>query len=39
LADGPGPDEFNVENFSERLAGLKSDPWEGFFQVRQELPV
>jgi bifunctional non-homologous end joining protein LigD len=38
LADGPGPDEYTVENFSERLAGLKSDPWEGFFQVQQELP-
>lgn len=35
----PGPDEFKVENFSERLAGLNADPWEGFFQVRQRLPV
>jgi bifunctional non-homologous end joining protein LigD len=35
----PGPDEYKVENFSARLAGLKSDPWEGFFQVRQVLPV
>ncbi len=39
LADGPGPDEYRVENFAERLAGLKSDPWDGFFEVRQELPV
>ena len=39
LADEPAPDEYNVENFSKRLAGLQSDPWEGFFQVRQVLPV
>jgi bifunctional non-homologous end joining protein LigD len=38
LADRPGPDEYNLENFSKRLTGLKSDPWEGFFQVRQVLP-
>jgi bifunctional non-homologous end joining protein LigD len=32
------PDRWNVENMHERLASLKRDPWEGFFEVKQTLP-
>jgi bifunctional non-homologous end joining protein LigD len=28
---------FNVENIGRRLAGLKSDPWEGFFSSPQPI--
>lgn len=31
------PDQFTVRNLPERLAKLKSDPWQGFFEVRQSL--
>ncbi len=39
LAAGVGPAEFTVENLSTRLAGLKRDPWEEFFRVKQSLPI
>jgi len=30
-------DQFNVKNLKRRLAGLKKDPWEGIFSVKQSL--
>jgi bifunctional non-homologous end joining protein LigD len=30
-------DHFNVKTVAARLARLKSDPWEGFFDVRQSI--
>jgi bifunctional non-homologous end joining protein LigD len=39
LAAGVGPAEFTVENLSQRLAALQSDPWEEFFTVKQSLPI
>ena len=30
---------FTVENLPKRLAVLDSDPWDGFFSLRQRLPV
>jgi bifunctional non-homologous end joining protein LigD len=32
-------DRWNVRNLSRRLASLKADPWEGFFELRQGIPV
>jgi bifunctional non-homologous end joining protein LigD len=32
------PDAWNVENVPGRLAKLKRDPWEGFWEVKQGLP-
>jgi bifunctional non-homologous end joining protein LigD len=32
------PDQWTVENVPQRLASLKRDPWEGFFEVKQSLP-
>lgn len=32
------PDQWTVENVPKRLASLKRDPWEGFFDVKQSLP-
>jgi bifunctional non-homologous end joining protein LigD len=31
------PDTFHVKNVPKRLAGLKEDPWKGFFVVRQSI--
>ena len=31
-------DRWNVRNLPRRLAAMKSDPWEGFFELRQKLP-
>ena len=31
------PNQFNVENFGDRLRVLRRDPWKGFFEVRQYL--
>ena len=38
---GPGirSNHFTVENLPKRLAVLDSDPWDGFFSLRQRLPV
>ncbi len=30
-------DHFTVETLGRRLGALKSDPWEGFFKIRQKL--
>jgi bifunctional non-homologous end joining protein LigD len=32
------PDHFNIDNLRQRLAFLKRDPWEGYFEIRQRLP-
>jgi bifunctional non-homologous end joining protein LigD len=32
------PDAWNVENVPARLKGLKKDPWDGFWEVKQTLP-
>ncbi len=31
------PDVYNIHNIRRRLAGLKEDPWAGYFSVRQEI--
>jgi len=33
------PDKFTVKTISKRLKSLKTDPWEGFFQLKQKLPA
>ncbi len=38
LSDTIKPDHFNVDNLRQRLAFLKRDPWQGFFEMRQRLP-
>lgn len=30
-------DSFNVLNMTERIKGLKEDPWEGYFELRQTI--
>jgi bifunctional non-homologous end joining protein LigD len=39
LSEGLRSDHFTVGNVRHRLAFLKRDPWQGFFNVRQRLPV
>ena len=39
LVAGIKPDSFHMGNIRERLAGLETDPWEGYFLIRQNLPV
>jgi len=39
LAEGLRSDHFTVDNLRHRLGFLKTDPWPGFFKVRQKLPV
>jgi bifunctional non-homologous end joining protein LigD len=31
------PDQYTVENSMRRLSTLKTDPWDGFFQLKQTL--
>ena len=31
------PDTYNIDNLRRRLSHLKGDPWEGFFEIRQEI--
>lgn len=31
------PDSFTVLNMAERIKGLKEDPWEGYFEIRQTI--
>ncbi|MCL2385511.1 MAG: DNA ligase D, partial [Alphaproteobacteria bacterium] len=38
LSPGLRSDHFTVENLPHRLAVLRRDPWQGFFQLRQRLP-
>lgn len=33
------PNEFTIKNLPKRLAKLKNDPWEGFFDLRQSLKI
>jgi bifunctional non-homologous end joining protein LigD len=37
LAEGVTSDAFNVRNVPERLEELESDPWEEYFEVRQNI--
>jgi bifunctional non-homologous end joining protein LigD len=39
LSEGLRSDHFTVGNVRNRLAFLKRDPWQGFFTVRQRIPV
>jgi len=39
LSEGLRSDHFTVGNVRHRLAFLKRDPWQGFFKVRQRIPV
>jgi bifunctional non-homologous end joining protein LigD len=39
LSEGLRSDHFTVGNVRHRLAFLKRDPWQGFFTVRQRIPV
>jgi bifunctional non-homologous end joining protein LigD len=32
------PDQYSVRNLARRLATQRSDPWEGFFELRQQVP-
>ena len=34
-----GPGRFDVANLGRRLASLRADPWEGFFELRQRVPA
>ena len=38
LSDGLRSDHFTVDNIRHRLDALKSDPWSGFFKLRQKIP-
>lgn len=38
LSSDISADHFNVRNVPERLARQRSDPWMGFFELRQRLP-
>jgi bifunctional non-homologous end joining protein LigD len=39
LAEGLRADHFTIHNLHHRLAFLSQDPWEGFFTIRQPLPL
>jgi bifunctional non-homologous end joining protein LigD len=39
LSEGLRSDHFTIGNVRHRLAFLKRDPWQGFFTVRQRIPV
>jgi bifunctional non-homologous end joining protein LigD len=38
ISEGLKADHFTVDNIGHRLRFLKSDPWEGFFKLKQKLP-
>ena len=38
MHQGIRPDQFTIENLRQRLDFLKSDPWDGFFRLKQKLP-
>jgi bifunctional non-homologous end joining protein LigD len=38
LSDRIRSDQFRVDNVRQRLKTLKRDPWQGFFDVKQQLP-
>ena len=37
LADVARADHFTIDNLRHRLDALRSDPWEGFFKVKQRV--
>jgi bifunctional non-homologous end joining protein LigD len=37
LAEGVRADHFTIDNLRHRLDGLRDDPWEGFFKVKQRV--
>jgi bifunctional non-homologous end joining protein LigD len=39
LSEGLRSDHFTIGNVRHRLGFLKRDPWQGFFAVRQRIPV
>ena len=39
LSEGLRSDHFTVGNLRHRLAFLRRDPWHGFFNVKQRIPV
>ncbi len=39
LSEGLRSDHFTIGNVRHRLAFLRRDPWQGFFTVRQRIPV
>jgi bifunctional non-homologous end joining protein LigD len=39
LSEGLRSDHFTVGNLRHRLAFLRRDPWQGFFTVRQRIPL
>lgn len=39
LTAGIRPDQFTLTNLHQRLAALKRDPWEGFFELKQALKL
>jgi bifunctional non-homologous end joining protein LigD len=39
LSEGLRSDHFTVGNLRHRLEFLKRDPWQGFFKIRQRIPV
>ena len=38
MRQGIQPDQFTIENLRQRLDFMRSDPWDGFFRVKQKLP-
>jgi bifunctional non-homologous end joining protein LigD len=38
MAAGIKPDHFHLRNLQQRLQSLKSEPWQDYFTLRQELP-
>ncbi len=39
LSPRVGPDHYTIANLPRRLAGLKADPWAGYWTARQKLPA
>jgi bifunctional non-homologous end joining protein LigD len=39
LSEGLRSDHFTVGNLRHRLAFLRRDPWQGFFAIRQRIPL
>jgi len=37
LSESLRGDHFTIDNLRERLDFLRSDPWDGFFDVRQRI--
>ena len=38
MRQGIQPDQFTIENLRQRLDFMRSDPWDGFFRLKQKLP-